>query len=202
MIKKSQSKDNLRAHLLACLTSVKFLEGRSLGSQAPIFIAAHDPIFESEDNNLPGWLVSNAALMGSTIIHLDIFSELIASLEDQGILTNLLDQERSGFLGQKSLTAAIHSAAQLSNWISARLQKELLENQAQAVVFSGLGAAYPYFRTSELVGILEIGQLSIPAVILFPGTFDGTLRSPVLKLFGQIDETHNYRALDIFNYEP
>jgi hypothetical protein len=202
MIKKSQSKDDLRAHLLACLTSVKFLEGKSLGSQAPIFIAAHDSIFESEDSNLPGWLVGQAALTGSAIIHFDIFTELIASLEDQGILTNLLDQERSGFLGQRSLNAAIHSAAQLSKWISARLQKELLENHAKAIVFSGLGAAYPYFRVSELVGILEVSQVSIPAVILFPGTFDSTFRSPVLKLFGQIDEIHNYRALDIFNYEP
>ena len=202
MIKKPQSIDNFRAHLLACLTSKKFLEGKSLGSQAPIFIAAHDSIFESENVNLPGWLVENSALKGSTVIHFDVFSEMIASLEDQGILTNLLNQERSGFLGQRSLTVAIHSAAQLSKWISARIEKELLEKQATAIVFSGLGMGYPYFRASELVGILEISQLSIPAVVLFPGTFDSTLRSPLLKLFGQIDEIHNYRALDVFNYEP
>lgn len=195
------SLEEVRSHALACLTSEKFLAGRGLASQLPIFIAAHDPLENPESANLPHWLVQEALLAGVNVLHVDVFSELVFSLSDQGILDSVKTQEKEKVLSKKQIASAIHSAADLAIRIPARLQSLIEAGKNDALLLSGLGASYPHFRVTEIVGILEEMQLKVPAVILFPGSFDNTLKSPVLKLFGEIDEDHNYRALDLFNYE-
>lgn len=201
MSKKFNSIVEVRSHALACLTSKKFLSGRGLASQLPIFIAAYDPLETEESKALSSWLVAQSALAGVKVLPINVFSELVQSLSDQGILESVSEQERSKVLSKKQIASAIRSAADLSNRIPSSLQSLIQADSPDALLLMGFDAAYPHFRVTEIVGILEEMQLQAPAIILFPGSFDNTLKSPVLKLFGEIDENHNYRALDLFNYE-
>lgn len=201
MIKKFNSIVDVRSHALSCLTSKKFLSGRGLASQLPIFIAAHDPLETEESRALPDWLVAQSLLAGVKVLSINVFSELAQSLSDQGILESVTEQEAGQVLSRKQIASAIHSAAELSSRIPTKLRSLMEIDKPDALLLSGFEAAYPHFRVTEIVGILEEMQLQEPAIILFPGSFDNTLRSPVLKLFGEIDESHNYRALDLFNYE-
>ena len=201
MSRTFKSTVDVRSHALACLTSSKFLSKRGLASQLPIFIAAFDPLETAELKVLPNWLVSQALLSGIRVFHVDVFTELVKSLSDQQILDSVVEQERAKVLSRRQVTSAIHAAADLSSRLPARIASGIFIEKPQAILISGFEASYPYFRVTELVGMLEEMQLEVPVVILFPGSFDDTLKSPILKLFGEIDENHNYRALDLFHYE-
>lgn len=191
----------VRSQTLACLTSRKFLEGRGLASQLPIFIAAHDPASSLESRNLANWLVTQASLQGIMVLHFDVFSELLLSLESQDLLGSLLEQEKKGILQPKQLASVVHSAAELARRVPSNLKRLIAETNPNALLFSGFDEAFPHFRVPEIVTILESLQPGVPAILLYPGSYDNTLSSPVLKLFGEIEENHNYRALDLFNYE-
>ena len=201
MSAKFNSIVDVRGHVLSCLTSRKFIDSRGLASQLPIFIAAHEP-FETEDSsNLPNWLVQQAMLVGVRVARIDVFSELVHSISEQGLLASVVQQEKAKVLSKKQVASGIRSAADLSTRLPAKIRSVIESEKPNAILISGFGAAYPFFRVSELVGILEEMQMQIPAVLLFPGSFVNTVKSPVLKLFGEFEESHNYRALDLFSYE-
>ena len=197
-----RSIDEARAHLKGCLTSEKFLGGQGLGSQLPIFIAAIDPREDLKLAELSRWLVQQSALAGFEVVRLDLFEQLSSSLEAQGILEVLLAREESSLLGTSKLIDAIRAAAGMDDLIENKLQEIRLNSEAQALLITGLGSVFPFFRTSDIVGLLESVQVGVPAIVFFPGEFASNLRSPELRLFARIPEFYNYRAVDIFSYEP
>lgn len=197
-----RSIDEARAHLKECLTSAKFLGGQGLGSQIPIFIAAINPREDLELPELGRWLVQQSALAGFEVMRLDLFEELCTSLEAQGVLEDLLDREKSSLLPTSKLIDAIRAAAAVDDLIENKLQEIRINSDAQALLITGLGSVFPFFRTSDIVGLLESVQLGVPAIVFFPGEFASNLRSPELRLFARIPEFYNYRAIDIFTYEP
>jgi hypothetical protein len=197
-----RSIDEARAHLKECLTSEKFLGGQGLGSQLPIFIAAINPREDLKSAELSRWLVQQSALMGTEVTRFDLFEELASSLEAQGILEVLLAREESSLLAGSKLTQAIRAAAGLEELVENKLQEVRSNINARAVLITGLGSVFPFFRISDIVGLLESVQIGVPAIVLFPGEFASSLRSPELRLFSKIPEFYNYRAIDIFSYEP
>jgi hypothetical protein len=198
----TRSIDEARAHLKDCLVSNKFLEGQGLGSQLPIFLAAIEPRDDVKSAELSRWLVEQSALLGVTVTAIDLFDELAASLEAKGILDALLSREESSALAASKLIEAIRAAAGMDELVQNKLQEVRSNSNARAFLITGLGSVFPFFRTSDLVGILESVQIGIPSIVFFPGEFASNLRSPELKLFSKIPEYYNYRAIDIFSYEP
>lgn len=198
----SRSIDEARAHLKGCLTSKKFLSGQGLGSQLPIFIAAIDPREDLKLAELSRWLVQQCSLAGFEVRGLDLFEELTSSLADRGELEGLLAGEKTSLLSNSKLIDAIRSAAELDDIFENKLQEIRSNSNVKAVLISGLGSVFPFFRLSDIVGLLESAQLGIPAIVFFPGEFASDIRSPELKLFSKIPEFFNYRSIDIFSYEP
>ena len=197
-----RSIDEARAHLKECLTSEKFLGGQGLGSQLPIFIAAINPREDLKLAELSRWLVQQSALAGFEVARFDLFEELSSSLEAKGILEALLAREKSSLLATSKLIEAIRAAAGMEELVQNKLQEIRSNNNATALLITGLGRVFPFFRTSDIVGLLESVQIGVPAIVFFPGEFASNLRSPELKLFSKIPEFYNYRAIDIFSYEP
>lgn len=202
MSETKRSIDEAREHLKKCLTSEKFLGGQGLGAQVPIFVAAIDPKEDLKISDLGGWLVQQANLAGVQVKALDLFDELVTSLESQGILDPLLAREESSTLSGPQLIEAIRAAAGLDALVEAKLQELCSGSNFRAVLFTGLGSVFPFFRINDLIALLENSQAPIPAVVFFPGEFSSSARSPELKIFSKISEYYNYRAIDVFSYEP
>lgn len=198
----TRSLEEARSHLKECLASQKFLEGNGLGSQLPIFVAAIEPKDDLKSEELCLWLVQQSKLAGIEITTVDIFEELVSSLKTQEILEVILQQESENLLPQPKLIAAIRAASRLSGMIEIKLGNLKSKFDTRALLFSGLGSAFPYFRINDLIVLLEKVQLGIPVIVIFPGNFASTLRSPELSLFSKIPEHYNYRAIDIYSYEP
>lgn len=202
MSPSTRSIDEARAHLKDCLVSNKFLEGQGLGSQLPIFLAAIEPRDDFKSAELSRWLLEQSALFGIPVVAIDLFDELVASLEAKGILDALLSREESSALATSKLIEAIRAAAGMDELVENKLHDVRSNSNARALLITGLGSVFPFFRTSDIVGILEGIQIGIPSIVFFPGEFASNLRSPELKLFSKIPEYYNYRAIDIFSYEP
>lgn len=191
-----------RAHLKECLTSEKFLAGQGLGSQLPIFIAAINPREDLKLAELSLWLVQQSALAGFEVTRFDLFEELASSLEARGILEAFLAREQSSLLPTSKLIEPIRAAAGIDELVQNKLQEVRSNDNTRALLITGLGSVFPFFRTSDIVGLLESVQLGVPAIVFFPGEFASNLRSPELKLFSKIPDFYNYRSIDIFSYEP
>ena len=202
MSSSTRSIDEARAHLKDCLVSDKFLEGQGLGSQLTIFLAAIESRDDFKSVELSRWLVEQSALQGVPVTGIDLFGDLVASLKDRGILEALLSREESSVLANSKLIEAIRAAAGMDELVQNKLQEVRSKSNARALLITGLGSVFPFFRTSDIVGILESVQVGIPSIVFFPGEFASNLRSPELKLFSKIPEFYNYRAIDIFSYEP
>lgn len=198
----TRSIEEARAHLKECLASEKFLEGHGLGSQLPIFVAAIDPREDLKSAELSRWLVQQAALKGIRVTSFDLFEELTSSLKARGVLDELLAREEASLLPISKLTEAIRAASGLEEIIDVKIREIRSNLETRAVLFTGLGSVFPYFRMNDLISLLENAQVGVPAIVFFPGEFASTLRSPEMKLFSKIPEYYNYRAIDLFSYEP
>jgi hypothetical protein len=197
-----RSVEEAREHLKKCLASEKFLGGQGLGSQLPIFVAAIEPREDLKLNDLGHWLVQQANLGGIHVSAFDLLDELASSLKAKGILDSLLASEQSGILAGPKLTEAIRSVTGLDVIVESKLHELNQASNSRAILITGLGSVFPFFRVNDLIAILENAQLRLPTIVFFPGEFSSSLRSPELKLFSTISEYYNYRAIDVFSYEP
>ncbi|MEH7308808.1 BREX protein BrxB domain-containing protein, partial [Neobacillus drentensis] len=61
--------------------------------------------------------------------------------------------------------------------------------EAEIIFITGVGSAYPYIRSSQLLKMLSVNAYRKPIVLFYPGQFTG-LR---LKMFGILDNEDDYQ---------
>lgn len=188
-------------HLLAVLSSSRFLQMEGLGNEVPFFIYPYDPedalaVTEAKKR------IKNKleTTHGVTVLEVNLYDLTIEMLKERGVLDRLLklevEQGKDAFL--KPLQNMLDPATKLTPAIKAKLDIASYD----ILFLTGIGEVFPYIRSHNVLNNLQTVATAKPMLMFFPGDYkqSGAAGSS-LVLFGRLKDDNYYRAFDIRDRE-
>lgn len=172
------------------ITTRDLLVNASAAGHLPVYLYAYPASGEETFAAELRGLTSNLTRAGKTVLHIDLFELVVQILREDVDFETLLEVEPENDKGE--LMSLIDNVAGVEQVIIPRLREEVAARSATVLFVSGFGKCYPFLRAKKVIAALEQGLGDTPAVLFFPGTYDGWS----LMLFGTIPE-HSYRAINL-----
>lgn len=166
--------------ILPKITSPDFLSGQGIGNEIPFYVfdyPAEDELRIREhltflENKLP------KQAPDLKVSHVNLFDFLIETIKERDKFEQWIEiEQKQGSKRALKAVAAIVKAEKLAT----RFAKEIMSQQPDLVLVSGVGSAYPMIRTHELLNNLQQHMGLTPLVMFYPGVYDKI----TLKLFGK-----------------
>jgi hypothetical protein len=161
-------------HLLALISSERFLKRQSLNNEIPFFICPFKP--------------EEAVDMAMDILRSRDIWKQIHEVES----TVSKDQIK------ELLQGVLDSENHLIPEIGARMSRA----EFDVLFITGVGEVFPYIRSHNVLNNLQSTANETPTVMFFPGAYTYSLEQGAsLDLFGRLHDDKYYRAFNIFHCE-
>ena len=179
--------------ILPRITDPAFLGSEGIGNEIACYIFDYPAEQELVVRDHLGLLTG--ALYGKhghiKVLHLDLLDVIVRYIEHRGHADRVrkIEQKRDAAGLIKALKGSL-AAEKLAAFIAEQHQPA----DADLVLISGVGSAWPTVRAHSLLNCLHHHIGHTPLVMFYPGSFDGT----TLRLFGRIASgaerpgSHNY----------
>ena len=196
---------SVEQHVLAVLSSDRFLRMEGLGNEVPFFIWPYPPEQELEVQSANSRIVDRLrTTRGLSVLVVDLFELAVELLEGRG--GNMLERleqiepsrSRSDFRRdlQRMLDPEQHIAPAIKRRIEAEAGVDLL-------MLTGIGRVFPFIRSHNVLNNLQVAVSDFPVLMLFPGEYPQTASSgSSLVLFNLLTDDQYYRAKNILEQEP
>lgn len=197
--------DSVEQHVLAVLSSDRFLRMEGLGNEVPFFIWPYPPEQELEVQSVNSRIVDRLrTTRGLSVLVVDLFELAVELLEGRG--GNMLERleqieptrSRSAFRRdlQRMLDPEQHIVPAIERRIEAEAGVDLL-------VLTGIGRVFPFIRSHNVLNNLQVAVPDFPVLMLFPGEYSQTASlGSSLVLFNLLTDDQYYRAKNILEQEP
>ena len=172
----------------------KFLKNVGVGGEVRYYVFDYEPVDElvvrEKIENLKKR--NNSDADGFQIVEFDLYKLIIGILEDRGYIDKCIAFEESK--GQEYLYNAVAKLLRLTTDDNLIVTKIVNETPENSVVFlTGVGKAYPFLRSHNVLNNLHQVLDKVPVVMFYPGCWNGK----TLSLFGTIDDGNYYRAFPL-----
>lgn len=196
---------SVEQHVLAALSSDRFLRMEGLGNEVPFFIWPYPPEQELEVQSANSRIVDRLrTTRGLSVLVVDLFELAVELLEGRG--GNMLERleqieptrSRSAFRRdlQRMLDPEQHIVPAIERRIEAEAGVDLL-------VLTGIGRVFPFIRSHNVLNNLQVAVPDFPVLMLFPGEYSQTASlGSSLALFNLLTDDQYYRAKNILEQEP
>ena len=166
--------------ILPKLTSNDFLKTRGIGNEIAFYIFDYEPEDELRVRDHIQFLVDHLPKHrpGMRVAHVNLFDFLIDYLKERNLLEKSfqLQLEKGNAALLKALKGILHEER-----IARRFADMAKPAEQDLVMISGIGSAYPLFRSQTLLSNLHSIMGQTPLVMFYPGTYD----TQTLRLFGK-----------------
>ena len=195
--------NELSERLFRTLSHPTFLAMKGLANEVPIFIQTYDPAREDAVRRMVDGLASRLQSTGLILKSLDLFKLVLDELEDEGILADLLEHEKT--YDKCELLDTLQNYSDPQTHLIPRLIREIGGDDTQLTLITGPGRIFPFLRTHTILESLQPAMLRHPVVIFVPGEYS---QDPAggshLRLFGSIPSPRinnpYYRATNLDQY--
>jgi hypothetical protein len=195
--------NDLSERLFRILSHPTFLAMKGLANEVPIFIQTYDPAREDAVRRMVDGLAGRLQSTGLILKSLDLFKLVLDELEDEGILADLLEHEKT--YDKCELLDTLQNYSDPQTHLIPRLIREIGGDDTQLTLITGPGRIFPFLRTHTILESLQPAMLRHPVVIFFPGEYS---QDPAggshLRLFGSIPSPRinnpYYRATNLDQY--
>lgn len=135
---------------------------------------------------------NNSEADGFQIIEYDLYKMILGILEERGYLEKCIQFEK--IKGREYLYNAVSKMLRLTSDDNLIVNKIENETPEHSVVFlTGVGKAYPFVRSHNVLNNLHQVLDRVPVVMFYPGNWNGQS----LSLFGTINDGNYYRAFPL-----
>jgi hypothetical protein len=182
------------SQLFNLIENDEIFEPRRLGNIRPIYIATYS---SKNENEVIESIYSRVKLLNSKksrqIIILDAFQLLEEVLAKSGYLEKCTDLELKA--GSAQLKQAIQSTLNSDGQDLALLTNNIVSSvqNYQLLIIHGFGTLFPIIRAHKLIHTLRQSGITIPVVILYPGTY----KNNNFLLFDNVNDGNEYQAMPI-----
>jgi len=167
--------------ILPRITSEEFLSSEGIGNEIACYIFDYPAEAELHVREYIGMLMKRLASHYGELrfLHLNLLDVILGYLEQRGLLEKTLKMQET-----KDAAAVLRA---LKGPLSAEKIRDFIATEhspgdADLLLLSGVGSAWPMLRAHSLLNCLHPVMGTTPLVMFYPGTFDGT----TLRLFGQV----------------
>ena len=170
--------------ILPIVTGGDFLSSKGIGNEIACYIFDYPAQEELRVREylemMQGRLASHHSEL--RVLHLNLFDVILAYLEQRGLLEKTL-----GMQANKDNAAVLRAlrGPLAAEKVRDFIDREHTPREADLLLLSGVGSAWPMLRAHNLLNCLHPILGSTPLVLFYPGSFDGT----TLRLFGQLKTT-------------
>ena len=171
-----------------------FLENRGAANEVHYYVFDYEPVDELVVREKIESLKkkNNPDADGFQIVEFDLYKLIIGILKERGYIDKCIAFEESK--GQEYLYNAVAKLLRLTNDNNLIVTKIVSETPENSVVFlTGVGKAYPFLRSHNVLNNLHQVLDSVPVVMFYPGYWNGK----TLSLFGTIDDGNYYRGFPL-----
>lgn len=171
------------------LTSDELLSNSGLGNEIGFYIFDYPPEKELEVRDHINFILSylKKKRPDLRVKHINLFELIIDYLKTRKFLDSAMNIQR-----QKGDTALLKAlkAPLAADKIARFFAAEAMPQNHDLVLVSGVGNAWPFLRSHNLLNNLHSFMVNMPLVMFYPGIFTGNW----LRLFGRLKERNYYRA--------
>ncbi|MCX7389403.1 MAG: DUF1788 domain-containing protein [Planctomycetales bacterium] len=187
------------AHMLAMLTSQRFLNCQGLNNEVPFFICPFEASEAVAIAAMQRHLLSQLPQRGVEPLHIDLYDLVHDMLVREGdwdwIQKNETTMARDELLEylQGTLDAEHHLIPEIAARMAAVEKFDIL-------IITGIGEVFPYIRSHTVLNNLQKIAERKPTLLFFPGEYRQSLeKGASLELFGRLRDDRYYRAFNIFD---
>lgn len=187
-------------HLVAVVSSERFLKKQGLGNEVPFFICPYDADDAVEMERQRGQLTNQLSNRGLTVLEINLYDLAVQILHDRGIWTEIIEAESS--ISKVELKELLQGVLDPETHLVPAIAERLDSTMYDVLFLSGVGEVFPYIRSHNVLNNLQSTAKDRPTVMFFPGSYTHELATGAsLDLFGRLHDDKYYRAFNIFHYE-
>ena len=187
-------------HLLRVISSQRFLRKQGLGNEVPFFICPYPPPEAVDMEGMRGRLVNQLANLGVTVFEINLYDLAVSLLRHRGIWDEIVTIEPT--VSKNELKELLQGVLDPETHLIPTIGERLGKNEYDVVFISGVGEAFPFIRSHNVLNNLQSTSGDKPTVMFFPGTYTHGLDTGAsLDLFGVLHDDKYYRAFNIMHYE-
>ena len=176
------------------LDSLDFLNNRGLGNEIGFYIFDYPPQFELMVRDYLALLVGRMAKLGRRFVHLNLFDEMLAMLQERKLLDKAFELEKKK--GIDELAKALKGPLEQGR-VAQHLVKKMDPSAQEFVLLSGLGQCWPLLRGHSLLNALHAHMGETPLVLFYPGRYNGLELYPFDLDTAEVAPANYYRAFQL-----
>jgi hypothetical protein len=168
----------------------KFIQGRGLGNEISFYVFDYEPEHELVVREYIKHISKEFSHEGSNrkIIVFDLFQMLLEIAREKKILEQIMQMEAQQ--GKAALFKAMTNFARPEIFLQ-KIKATIRDHNV--VLIHGVGKAFPFVRSHNILNNLQEVLDKIPVILFFPGQYDGL----ALRLFGKFKDENYYRAFSL-----
>jgi hypothetical protein len=187
-------------HLLAVMSSERFLKMEGLNNEIPFFIFPYDPREHKEITSMCKQLINRLANEGVTVLEVNLYDLSIELLRARGIWEQILEAEPE--FTKAELKEDLQGALNPERHIIPAIDEKMTNAHFDILFLTGVGEVFPYIRSHTILNNLQSTAKNCPTVLWFPGEYTFTVEGgSSLDLFGRLHDDKYYRAFNILDYQ-
>jgi len=187
-------------HLLATISSRRFLEMKGLGNEVPFFICPFRPQEREKMSDIYKQLVNQLKNKGIRVLSINLYDLSIEIVKKRGIWEEVLDNEASMSKGE--LKELLQSVLDPEKHLIPAIAEKMAKDEFDVMFITGVGEVYPYIRSHTVLNNLQSTAKDKPTVMFFPGEYKQSIEEGAsLDLFGLLHDDKYYRAFNIYHYQ-
>jgi len=190
-------------HILAVLSSQRFLNMEGLGNEIPFFIWAYPPEWELDVQAATHRIHTNLETKsGLSILEIDLYDLSIGLLEGRNVLDRLIELEPKR--AKEDFRRDLQRMLDPEKHIVPAIKQRIDSQPGYDILFlTGIGKVFPFIRSHNVLNNLQSVASHRPMLMFFPGDYrqSATLGSALVS-FDRLPDDQYYRAKSIREQEP
>lgn len=185
--------DHRKVLLRERLQQPDFLANKGIGNEIGFYTFCYDPSLEFECRAFIRELELDAVSgkLPCKLKVVNLYNALLAIAEQRRILRAI--PKREAKTGSTAQLKELQKPCSPKAFAKYLVEHTSPHNPGDVVILTGVGEVYPVLRVHDLLNNMLEDFGSIPVIVAYPGSFDGTQ----LRLFNREGASNYYRAFDI-----
>ena len=187
-----------QSHLLAIISSERFLKMQGLGNEVPFFICPFKPNEALEMGRLGKGLITELGHKGIRVLKINLYDLSIELLQARGVWDRVLSVEET--ITKDELKELLQGVLDPEKHLIPAMAEKMAQEEFDVLFISGVGEVFPYIRSHTVLNNLQSAAKERPTVMFFPGNYTQSQeKGASLDLFGRLHDDKYYRAFNIYH---
>ena len=188
----------VQRHLLAVVSSERFLQNDGLNNEVPFHICPFDLTISSDVAKAVRQLVRELTDQNVKVLEINLYDLAIDILKREGDWEWLIENEPT--LSRAELKEELQGILDTETVLIPEIVGRMQQSRYDVMFITGVGEVFPYIRSHNILNNLQRVAKEQPTLMFFPGRYQHSVANGAsLRLFDRLTDDKYYRAFNILD---